>query len=104
MYVEAGPQFGLMYKSWVEFESDLDAKSIKTKDYNKDKINRLDTGITFGTGYKLMPDTGMTIGIKYYYGFTNVYKGVSGSNNSSLFLKVNVPIGANKKKEKPNKD
>jgi opacity protein-like surface antigen len=100
MYVEAGPQFGLMYKSWVEFESDLDAKSIKTKDYNKDKINRLDTGITFGTGYKLMPDTGMTIGIKYYYGFTNVYKGVSGSNNSSLFLKVNVPIGANKKTKK----
>ena len=47
-----------------------------------------------------MPDTGMTIGIKYYYGFTNVYKGVSGSNNSSLFLKVNVPIGANKKTEK----
>ena len=99
MYVEAGPQFGLMYRSWVEFESDLDNKYIKTKDYNKDKINRLDTGITFGTGYKIMPDTGMTIGIKYYYGFTNVYKGVSGSNNSSLFLKVNVPIGANKKKK-----
>ena len=85
MYVEAGPQFGLMYKSWVEFESNLDNKDIKTKDYNKDKINRLDTGITFGTGYKLMPDSGMTLGLKYYYGFTNVYKGVSGSNNSSLF-------------------
>ncbi len=99
MYVEAGPQFGLMYKSWVEFESDLDNKYIKTKDYNKDKINRLDTGITFGTGYKILPENGMTIGIKYYYGFTNVYKGVSGSNNSSLFLKLNVPIGANKKKE-----
>ena len=99
MYVEAGPQFGLMYRSWVEFESDLDNKYIKTKDYNKDKINPLDTGITFGTGYKLMPDTGMTLGIKYYYGFANVYKGVSGSNNSSLFLKLNVPIGANKKKE-----
>ena len=102
MYIEAGPQFGLMYKSWVEFESDLDNKHIKTKDYNKDKINRLDTGITFGTGYKLIPDTGMTIGIKYYYGFANVYKGVSGSNNSSLFLKLNVPIGANKKKENTN--
>jgi len=103
MYVEAGPQFGLMYKSWVEFESNLDNKDIKTKDYNKDKINKLDTGITFGTGYKIMPENGMTIGIKYYYGFTNVYKGVSGSNNSSLFLKLNVPIGANKKKENSNK-
>jgi len=100
IYLEAGPQFGLMYKSWVEFESSVDNKDINTKDYNKDKINRLDTGITFGTGYKLMSDSGMTIGIKYYYGFTNVYKGVSGTNNSSLFLKMNIPIGAGKKKEK----
>jgi opacity protein-like surface antigen len=100
IYIEAGPQFGLMYKSWVEFESSVDNKDINTKDYNKDKINRLDTGITFGTGYKLMPDSGMTIGIKYYYGFTNVYKGVSGTNNSSLFLKLNLPIGAGNKKEK----
>ena len=101
MYVEAGPQFGLLYNSWVQFESDLDIKDIKTKDYNKDKTNRLDTGITFGTGYKLKPGVAMTIGIKYYYGFVNVYKGVSGSNNSSLFLKLNVPIGAGKNKEKP---
>ena len=100
IYIEAGPQFGLMYKSWVAFESSVDNKDINTKDYNKDKINRLDTGITFGTGYKLMPDSGMTIGIKYYYGFANVYKGVSGTNNSSLFLKMNIPIGAGKKKEK----
>ena len=104
MYLEAGPQFGLMYKSWVEFESNLDNKDIKTKDYNKDKINRLDTGITFGTGYKLMPDSGMTLGLKYYYGFTNVYKGVSGSNNSSLFLKLNLPIGAGKKNDNPKLD
>ena len=102
IYIEAGPQFGLMYKSWVEFKSSVDNKDIKTKDYNKDKINRLDTGITIGTGYKLMPDSGMTVGIKYYYGFANVYKGVSGTNNSSLFLKVNIPIGASKKKEKIN--
>jgi hypothetical protein len=99
MYIETGPQFGLMYKSWVEFESSNDNKDIKTKDFNKDKLNRLDAGITFGTGYKLMPESGMTLGIKYYYGFTNVYKGVSGTNNSSLFLKCNIPIGASKKKE-----
>lgn len=99
MYLEAGPQFGLMYKSWVEFNSDEDNRDIKIKDYNKDMLNRLDAGLTIGTGYKLIPETGMTIGVKYYYGFTNVYKGVKDSNNSSLFLKLNMPIGANKKKE-----
>ena len=96
IYLEGGPQFGLMYKSWVEFQSDVENRDIRIRDYNKDKINTLDAGITFGTGYKLIPDTGMTVGVKYYYGLTNVYKGLSGSNNSSLFVKLNIPIGANK--------
>ena len=102
IYLEAGPQFGLMHKAWVEFNSDIDNKKIRIRDFNKDKINRLDVGVTVGTGYKLMADSGMTLGVKYYYGFANVYKGVSGTNNSSLFLKVNIPIGAAKSKEKTN--
>lgn len=101
IYLEAGPQFALMFKSWVEFDSSVGDKDILTKDYNKDKINKIDTGVTVGTGFKLKPkNTAMTIGVKYYYGFTNVYKGVSGTNNSSWFLKFNIPIGAGKKKEK----
>jgi hypothetical protein len=100
IYVEAGPQFGLMYKSWVEFLADNDDRSIRTRDYNKDNINKLDVGFTIGTGYKLMKDNGMTLGIKYYNGLTNVYSGRSGTRNSSLFLKVNIPIGAAKNDEK----
>lgn len=100
MYLEAGPQFGLMYKSWVEFEASPENREIETKDFNKDKINRLDAGFTIGTGYKIVPDKGMTLGIKYYYGLANVYKGVDGTNNSSLFVKLNIPIGAGKSEEK----
>ncbi len=100
IYLEAGPQFSLMHKAWVEFNSDIDNKTIRIRDFNKDKINMLDAGLIIGTGYKLMADTGMTVGIKYYYGFANVYKDVSGTNNSSLFLKLNIPIGAAKSGEK----
>ncbi len=96
MYVEAGPQFGLMHKAFVLFESDVDDINIRIKELNKDKINRLDAGFTIGMGYKLMKDTGMTLGVKYYQGFTNVYNGRSGTHNRSLFLKFNVPIGASK--------
>lgn len=102
MYLEAGPQFGLMYKSWVEFEASPENRKIETKDFNKDKINKLDAGFTIGTGYKIIPDKGMTLGIKYYYGLANVYKGVDGTNNSSLFVKLNIPIGAGKNDEKEN--
>jgi hypothetical protein len=44
------------------------------------------------------------LGLKYYYGLTKVYKGVSGSNNSSLFLKLNIPIGAHKENDTPKSD
>jgi len=96
MYLEAGPQFGLMYKAWVEFNSDIDGRDARIKESNEDMINRLDAGVTFGTGYTLMKGKGMTIGAKYYVGLANVYKDISGTNNSAFFLKVNIPIGADK--------
>ena len=114
MYVELGPQFSLMYKSWVEFESDIEGRDAIIKEYNKDKINKIDVGLMVGAGYKLFQGTGWTIGAKYYYGFVDVFKNVSGTKNSSIYLKLNIPIGAGevaqqksaekaaKKKEKKN--
>lgn len=97
IYFEAGPQFGLMHKSWVEYNSDTKGEDARIRQYNKDRINRFDVGITGGLGYQMLKGNGMTIGIKYYYGFVDVYKDKSGTKNNSLFLKVNIPIGAAKK-------
>jgi len=96
IYFEGGPQFSLMHKSWVEFRSDVDGSDARIREYNKDMINRIDVGASAGMGYQLLDGEGMTIGIKYYYGFIDVYKDRSGTKNSSLFLKVNIPIGAAK--------
>ncbi len=99
IYIEAGPQFGLMYNAWVEYNSNIDGKDGRIKEYNENNINRLDAGLMAGFGYQLLKGKGMQLGIKYYYGLVDVYKDKSGTKNSSLFLKVNIPIGA-KKKEK----
>ena len=104
MYVEAGLQFGLSYNSWVEFESDIEGSDAIIKEYNKEKINKLDAGILFGTGYTFRKGPGWTIGAKNYYGFVNVYKERAGTKNSSIFLKLNIPIGAGKKPEKKTKN
>jgi len=96
LYIEGGVQFGLMTNAWVEFNSDVEGKKARIREYNKDMMNRLDAGMMVGFGYRLLKGTGMTLGLKYYYGFVDVYKDKAGSKNSSLFLKMNIPIGAGK--------
>ena len=97
MYVELGPQLSVIYKSWVEFESDIEGKDAIVKEYNKDKLNKLDAGLAVGAGYTMFKGTGWTFGAKYYYGFVNAYKGMPGTNNSAFFIKMNIPIGAGEK-------
>lgn len=100
IYAEAGPQFGLLYKSWVQFDSDVDGTETRIRIENKDVLNTFEVGGVIGAGYRLRPGpAGMTLGIKYYQGFTNAIKGLSGSRNNAIFLKFNVPIGAGKKRE-----
>ena len=99
-YTEAGFQGGLMYKSWIEFNADVDERDAIIKEYNKDKINRIDVGAMAGLGYTMWKGTGWTIGAKYYYGFIDVYKDIPNTKNSSFFVKLNIPIGAG---EMPNK-
>ncbi len=94
MYLEAGPQLGLMYNAWVEYDYDDNGKDAIIKEFNKDMINRIDAGVMGGFGYRFEGRTGWTLGFKYYYGLANVYKGKSGTKNNSFFLKVNIPIGA----------
>jgi hypothetical protein len=86
IYAEIGPQFSFMYNSWVEFESDIDSRDAIIKEYNRDKINKIDAGLMVGVGYTLFKGTGWTFGAKYYYGFVDVYKDVSNTKNSSIFL------------------
>jgi len=96
-YLEAGPQFILVTKAYVEFNSDVEGKNIRIRETNTGNVKRLGAGITGGFGYRLMKGEGITIGIKYYQGLTDVYKSKSGTHVSSFNLKVNIPIGADKK-------
>ena len=100
IYAELGPQFGLNYKGWVQFESDVDGTETRIRIDNKDALNTFEVGGVIGAGYRLRPGpAGMTLGVKYYQGFTNAVKGLSGSRNSAIFLKFSIPIGAAKKSE-----
>jgi hypothetical protein len=103
LFVEAGPQFGLMYRSWVEFNSDIKGNDAVIKEYNRDLINVIDAGVSAGIGYTMLKGKGWTIGLNYYYGFVNVYKGNSATKNSAFFAKLHIPIGAGTSDEKEKK-
>jgi outer membrane protein with beta-barrel domain len=105
LYVEAGPQVGWIYNSWIEYNFEEDRKnSIKIKQNNDDIVNWFDLGVTAGAGIRLLKGLGWTVGARYYYGLTNVYKGRSGTKNNSIFLKVNVPFGLSDVKKKEIKE
>jgi hypothetical protein len=97
IFLEGGFQAGWMRYAWVEFYYKDDNQKVQIRDLNRELFNRIDVGASVGLGYKLLKGTGMSIGINYYYGFTNVIKDRAGSNNSSLFLKFNIPVGQAKK-------
>ena len=100
IYVEGGLQFGLVTKAYVEFNGIQDELEVRIQEDNRDAMNRIDVGAIAGFGYQLKKGEGMTIGAKYSYGFVNAYKDKDGTKHNSIFVKVNIPIGKNKAKEK----
>ncbi len=99
IYIEAGPQFALRYKGYVEYKSDIEGLEAKVREDNKDLIKKMDVGVVGGIGYKLLKGRGWTFGVKYYHGFIDMYKNRSGTTSSSINLKLNVPIGVPPPKE-----
>lgn len=101
LYVHAGPQFSFMHKAFLIFSGEQNHKTFEVKSKNKDLFATVEVAIIGGIGYKLKKGQGMNIGIKYFYGLTNVFKdNYFDSKNSSLYLAVGIPIGKAKLESK----
>lgn len=99
-YVMAGGQVGLRAKATDTFyNSYIDKNDVSfTKDIG-DYIKRFDVGLSGGFGYKFK-GSGMNLGLTYYHGLMNIMETTDlpqynyTSKNSSLYLYVDIPIGA----------
>lgn len=101
-YIELGPQFGLNTSAEDVFTLSMfgDDEMVYTSDI-KDDYKCLDAGFTIGITQKLREKNGVSLKLRYYYGFVDISKNSDQPNqhNSSIYFSAGIPIGGNKKSD-----
>jgi hypothetical protein len=100
LFLEIGPMLGVLIEATDVFYNtvnDKDDLSYKNNIYKQ--CNWFDIGGMGGIGYHFLKGTGMDLGLRYYYGFTNVLANVKSSpgQNNSLYVYLSIPVGAGEK-------
>lgn len=100
VFVEAGPNLGLLSKAHDVFYNDINEEDDVSHEINiRDQYKRIDAGMMAGLGYSIMKGHGMNFGIRYYYGLMDILKENPSDpqRNSSIYLFASIPIGAGEK-------
>jgi hypothetical protein len=100
LYIEAGPNLGLLYKAYDIFYTDVKDKRDLTYELEvRDQYNRIDVGVMGGIGFQVLKGTGYNFGMRYYYGLRELLKDNSGDpqRNSTFYLYFSMPVGAGEK-------
>ena len=100
---EAGPMISLMNKGVDEFVASVadDDDLIHTVKIKK-QYHPLDFGFIGGFCYRLMKGNGLNLGVRYYFGLTDIEIDDSGPDvfNRSFYAYAGIPIGISKKARK----
>jgi hypothetical protein len=96
--VEAGPQIDLITNAKDVFKTKVNDNELSYENKTKDEYTRFDVGYALGIAYKILPGPrGMTIGLRYYGGLTDIMKNETGSQlNSAWLFNLYIPVGAGK--------
>jgi hypothetical protein len=103
IFLEGGFMLGLRSKGYDEFIATSDVgDEIVVRRNIKDQINPLDAGALVGAGYQFQKGLGVSLGIRYYYGFVNAHTDSFGikHKNSNLYFFITAPIGKGKAQRK----
>ncbi|MGC3943345.1 MAG: porin family protein [Chryseolinea sp.] len=101
--VEAGPMISLINKGVDEFVASVanDDDLIHTVKIRK-QYHPLDFGLIGGVCYRLLKGHGLNLGVRYYFGLTDIEIDDSGPDvfNRAFYAYVGIPIGISKKARK----
>lgn len=107
IYVLGGFQVSLRYKARDEFTNKVeDEDDLVYKLDTRDEYRRIDAGVTAGLGYKFRYGMMANMGVRFYQGFTEIYKNDFKKNygsvyNSALYVFFEIPIGIERKLRPP---
>jgi hypothetical protein len=110
MFVLGGFQLGLRYKARDEFTNSIyESDDIVFKHETRDNYRRIDAGVTAGIGFKFRYGVMMNMGLRYYQGFTDVFRNEFKQDygytlNSSLYVFFEIPIGVQRKLRPPQEE
>ncbi|MFT3823715.1 MAG: porin family protein [Chitinophagaceae bacterium] len=102
LFAEAGIQVDWLLRSKDVFKNEVDGNDLTYTTKINDKVTMFDVGVVGGLLYKFKKDKGMGLGIRYFYGLTDIHKDLSGNQrNTAWLLNVTIPIGTGKQQAAP---
>jgi hypothetical protein len=101
-FAEAGPQIDLITKAKDIFKTDVNDNELSYDNDVKDDYTRFAFGYAVGLVYQIKPgNRGMTLGLRYCGGLTDIAKASDGNQKNSAWLfNIYIPVGAGKAAEK----
>lgn len=105
-YLEGGLQLGLRSKAYDYFDLEAYDGNLTYKRDVRDEYGHFDGGLLGGVGYKFRKEIkSMAVGINYYYGLKNISTLPDTKiKNSSIYIYMKIPMGANPDSDKAEKD
>ena len=100
-FAETGPQIDWMLKSQDIFKATDNNNDLTYTKTISDEITNFDVGWSAGIVYRFKKTISMSVGLRYFYGLTDMVKSAGGNqHNSAWLLNVYIPIGAGKAAER----
>ena len=97
LFGQAGIQTDWILNTKDVFEADVNGSELRYTIKLEDEVPRFDIGLTVGLECKLKKDKGMSLGVRYYYGSTDILDTPDGTQmNTAWVFNVHIPIGAGK--------
>jgi hypothetical protein len=93
LFAEAGPQIDWILKVKDIYEKNENGNELSYTTRVDEQFTRFDIGLAGGLHYKISKDKGMGLGVRYFYGLTDMMKAENTQLNQALYFVIAVPIG-----------